>query len=287
MTYLPILLTASISTRGMVGACFTDEERYGMYLMTLHHYISEFFIKTKDRINTVKLVFAENSGWDLTQLKNELADAYSLEMVEKNIEFISLAPELFDISYGKGYNELLMINLAVESSLFIKNSGAFFKVTGRYPIYNLEYFHKTALNAFNRHFNFYCDVKDHNLYRLLGLNWNSHSFEARLWAAKTDFYKRVVAPEYVNCFDYDGRFVESVLFDKLNKLTNKFKLLNTSDIIGGGRIIVRFRREPSFGGIEGSNSSSLSFSKDQQSFKGQIKRFIGNLFRIFLPCIKF
>jgi len=219
----------------MVGACFSDEERYEMYLMTLHYYIREFFIrKQKNKyIDTVKLVFSDNSGWDLTQLKNDLTDSYSLEVVEKNIEFISLAPELFDISKGKGYNELLMINLAVASSKFIKNSDAFFKVTGRYPIYNLGYFHKTALNAFNRQFDFYCDVKDHNLYKLLGLNWNSHSFEARLWAAKTDFYKRYIAPEYVNCNDYDGRFVESVLFDKLNRLTGGFKSLNINDIWGG------------------------------------------------------
>lgn len=40
MEFLPILMTASVSTHGMKGACFSDEERYAMYLNSLTHYIS-------------------------------------------------------------------------------------------------------------------------------------------------------------------------------------------------------------------------------------------------------
>lgn len=35
MNKLPLLMTASVSTRGMIGACFTDEEREKMYCETL------------------------------------------------------------------------------------------------------------------------------------------------------------------------------------------------------------------------------------------------------------
>ncbi|MCM1291733.1 MAG: hypothetical protein NC207_07370 [Bacteroides sp.] len=285
MKFLPILMTASISTRGMVGACFSDEERYRMYLGTLHYYINEFFIDK--HMEEVRLVFVDNSGWDLSQLKGNLADSYGLETVSENVEFLSLEPEWFDVSKGKGYNELLMINIAVERSRFIGRAGAFFKVTGRYPIYNLGYFHTQAFKAMKEGVSFYCDIKDHNLYKYLGLNWNSHSFEARLWGSKVDFYKQFIAPEYMNCYDYDGRFVESVLFNKFHKPTNGFKFLYINNITGGGKISVRFGREPSFGGLEGSDSNSASFSKDQQSLKGKAKRFIGNCFRIFLPFIKF
>ena len=40
MEFLPILMTASVSTHGMKGACFSDEERYAMYPSTLIRYIS-------------------------------------------------------------------------------------------------------------------------------------------------------------------------------------------------------------------------------------------------------
>lgn len=117
MEILPILMTASVSTRGMKGACFSDEERYKMYLETLRHYISQFFINSPK--GNVKLVFADNSGWDLQTFHDDLSKQFESEIINSNIEFISLPPELFDITKGKGYNELLMINLAIDKSVFI------------------------------------------------------------------------------------------------------------------------------------------------------------------------
>lgn len=279
MEFLPILMTASVSTRGMKGACFSDEERYKMYLETLRHYISRFLINSPE--GNVKFVFADNSGWDLQTFHDDLTKQFESEIINSNIEFISLPPELFDITKGKGYNELLMINLAVGKSAFIKDAGAFFKVTGRYPIYNLNRFHKAAIKAFDKGYDFFCDVKSHDLYRKLGLNWNSHSFEARLWGSKTDFYVNNIGGKYSECFDYDGRFVECVLYDKLAQMTDRFKHCKESGIS------VRFSREASFGGVEGSDSSAASFSKNQQSFKSRIKILIGNFFRIFTPWFKF
>lgn len=244
MKYLPILMTASVSTRGMKGACFSDEERYGMYLGALRYYVDKFFIKP-GAVNDIKIVFADNSGWDLMSFRDDLVTLFGPEAVDSHIEFISLSPELFDITQGKGYNELLMINHAVDKSEFIKEAGVFFKVTGRYPIYNLERFHKASARVFEKGDQFYCDIKDHNLYRRLGLSWNSHSFEARLWGSTVDFYNRNIRKEYLNCYDYDGRHVECVLHDKLSKLTDGFKNCKKAGIS------VRFSREARFGGVEG------------------------------------
>lgn len=279
MEILPILMTASVSTRGMKGACFSDEERYKMYLETLRHYISQFFINSPK--GNVKLVFADNSGWDLQTFHDDLSKQFESEIINSNIEFISLPPELFDITKGKGYNELLMINLAIDKSVFINEMGAFFKVTGRYPILNLQRFVSTAIKAFDNGFSFYCDVKCHDLYRRLGLNWNSHTFEARLWGSTVEFYKKNIQSLYINCYDYDGRFVECILHDELCRMTDGFKHNKEAGMI------VRFSREARFGGVEGSMSSAASFSKDQQSIKSRVKIVIGNFFRIFTPWFKF
>lgn len=61
---LPVLLTASVSTRGMKGALFSDEEREQMYISTLAFYIN--------KMQGVKLIFAENSGWNLNVFKQKL-----------------------------------------------------------------------------------------------------------------------------------------------------------------------------------------------------------------------
>ena len=47
MNKLPLLMTASVSTRGMVGACFTDEEREKMYRESLMIY-EKMLIGCKD-----------------------------------------------------------------------------------------------------------------------------------------------------------------------------------------------------------------------------------------------
>lgn len=266
-SYVPLLMTASVSTRGMKGACFSDEEREQMYVEALSFYIRELLRED----NQQTIVFAENSGWPLEALRKKLPD-YPLN----RIEFISLNPKDFDISQGKGYNEMLMINQVVAQSQCIQQVGSFFKVTGRYPIYNIVYFLRQA----NHHLHdkncaLYCDTKDHKLYDWLHLGWNGHSFECRLFGAKKDWYLTHMAPAYVLCNDYNGNCMESVIFSLLTTYR------------GGQNVITRFRREPHFGGLEGSNVSAFIFSKQQDSWKGKLKRLVGNAIRILMPWFKF
>lgn len=278
-------MTASVSTRGMKGACFSDKERYDMYLLALSFYINEFFIRSKEG-HPVKLVFADNSGWDLSQLKIDLCRQFDNDSVLKNVEFISISPDLFDITKGKGYNELLLINYTISRSKFIKSSRCFFKVTGRYPIYNLRRFINECQKEFESGNIFYCDIKHHSLYRILGLNWNSHSFEARLFGSTVDFYRNNIGDLYKYCNDYEGRYVENIIYSALCELTHNFNSTKALHNLSEG-VKFRFLREPRFGGIEGSNSSAASFSKDQQSIKSKLKILVGNFFRIFVPWFKF
>lgn len=125
---IPILLTASVDTHGMKGAKFSAIEREKMYVDTLNYYIKDF----SRRKENFTLVFGENSGWDPKSIKDKLVDAPNV-----NLEYITLSPNLFDISKGKSYNEMLLIDKVIESSSYIKKAGAFFKVTGRFPILNL------------------------------------------------------------------------------------------------------------------------------------------------------
>lgn len=206
---LPILMTASVSTRGMKGACFTDEERERMYVQALTFYIKNILNNYSEQ----KIVFAENSGWDLRRLTSQLP-----EYDKRQIEYISLSPELFDISKGKGYNELLLINETLKRSECIRQCGAFCKVTGRYPIYNLSHFVECASqHIYNKGYDMYCDIKDHKLYDWLRLGWNGHSFDCRLFGVTTDYYVKNIATKYAECDDYDGRLLEDVMFTIVKK----------------------------------------------------------------------
>lgn len=257
---IPLLMTASISTNGMKGACFSDDERAEMYKEAFLFYVKTFLTDNYKRI-----VFVENSGYYLNRFIDSLGNFQKISQVE----FISLPFDEFDVSRGKGYNEAKLIDLACNKSNFIGESGDFFKVTGRYPIYNINFFWNAAIKRFNKGAELYCDIKDHKLYDWLRLGWNGHSFDCRIFACTVDFWKEVIMPDLELLDDYNSLLLEDLMFRNCrNVKRNKY---------------LRFRREPHFGGLEGSSSETVSFSKNQDSSKAKFKRLMGNSIRIFTP----
>ena len=269
MNKLPILMTASVSTRGMVGADFADEDREKMYLETIGFYVEELLSKDLSR----KIVFAENSGWNMGYFKSKIKN-----LPAGRVEFLSLDPKSFDISKGKGYNELILINQAIERSCVLREAGAFMKVTGRYPVYNLHYFLQNAeWFIFERGGKFYGDIKDHSMYDLLFPNntskWNGHAAYTVLFASTTKFYQEELGPLYDLCNDYKGRWVECVWYDALAKYRRE----------KDSGVSLRFKREPVCGGLQGSSAQTIAFSKDNLSFKSRLMRLVGNCIRICMP----
>ena len=79
------------------------------------------------------LVFAENSGWDLSRFKAIVPAAMS-----GKIEFLSIPTNDFIQERGKSYNEMLLINKVLDTSIILSHGDpVFLKVTGRYGIINI------------------------------------------------------------------------------------------------------------------------------------------------------
>lgn len=269
MDYLPMLMTASISTRGIKGACFTDDERLNMYVETLNFYCcNDLFSKRYYR--NVAIVFAENSGFDLEVFKSLIWNLNGIK-----IEYISVDPSIFDISRGKGYNELLLIGEAVKRSFYIKRSSGFFKVTGRYPVYNIGYFLGKATDMISAGgYSMYCDIKGHRLYDILRLGWEAHVADVRLFGVRTDFFSEKILCRNDELNDYTGGLFEKLVFDVVKNELKK---------PGGHKIVCRYNKEPRLGALEGSNVNAVSFSKNRDGAKGRLKRFGGNSVRLLFP----
>ena len=265
---LPILMTASVSTRGMKGACFAPEEREYMYINTMCFYRDEILRKDQER----RIVFVENSGWNL---KNIIS---CVDGFHDQVEFISLPPEDFEISKGKGYNEILMINAALEKSRFIKEAGVFLKVTGRYPFYNIRFFIDSAETFFmDSGGQFYGNMKDHCLYDALFPGkrdkWNGHAAGTSLFATTIGFYKDVLAASYAQCDDSAGRFVECVWYDILVPYRHA----------NDGRVSLRFRKAPVCGGVQGSQRQSFMARSRNDGFRSRVFRGVDSFLRTFAP----
>jgi hypothetical protein len=267
---LPVLMTASVDTRGMAGALYAAQDREKMYVETIRYYLS-----TICRDPRQKIVFCDNSGWDLNSVRGKVGDAGDV------IEYLSLDPNDFDITKDKSYNEMILMRQASERSNFIREAGGFFKVTGRYPIYNLGLFVKRASKAiFKDGKVWYCDHKDHPLYKWFGLNWCSKYYEARLYGVTSDFFRESLFPLMLqkNPQDY-SRGVYSIELSFLRALETTPK----------ESVVDRFPREPHIGGVAGhqNKAKSWTWSENHDSPLEKAKRFVGNCIRIFIPWLKF
>ena len=265
---MPILLTASVSTRGMKGADFSDAEREQMYLAALECYLKDLSIGNP-------IVFGENSGWNLEDFKNKLIA--KVGDAANKVEFISVDPSISDQSRGKGYNEILLMNDVISRSSVIKESGCFMKATGRYPIYNIGYYLANAENYFAQGGQYYGDIKDHRVFDFLFPNntkkWNGHAAYTVIFATTLQFYNQLLRESYKDCNDYTDDWIENVWYRILSKYRGK----------KDSGVILRFNREPICGGMQGSSVETIAFSKSNMSAKAKLARLVGNCIRIFTP----
>lgn len=128
---LPILLmTAAIDPRGC--GMYSPKEREKQYRHSLAYICRR--LKTSGDLFS-KVVFFDNSGWDLSALKQSIP-----ESLRSHFVFLSFSPSDFDPSRGKSYNEMLAIDKIMSMTESFSNSRdpLFLKVTGRFPVLNIR-----------------------------------------------------------------------------------------------------------------------------------------------------
>ena len=264
---IPLLLTASIDTRGMKGAMFTAEDREKMYVDTLNFYIRRF----EERGIQGQIVFAENSGWKKDFVLQKLIKSKLVK-----IEYIALGIDGFMQEKGKSYNELLMMDRAIAQSRLIQAAKSFFKLTGRFPILNaLDLIEEAEQwGRKNGGLRFYGDCKDHKVFDWLGMNINGHVGESRYYAVSTDFWDQHFRGCYVEMNDYDGRIVENLILDVIRKTKHE------------QGVHCRYRTQARFTGSGGhtlGNGSTFFHSTDNDSLVVKTKLGIRQMIRWVLP----
>ena len=258
---LAILLTATIKVQ-VVGGNFTMNERANMYTSTLRFYATTFGKK-------YPIIFLENSDYDLSELKKEFND-------KLDIEWIQLRPSEnlpFNPNKGKSYNEYLMIKEGIIRSQKLKQCTHFLKITGRYAMVNIitiiKEIEKRAKNKV-----FMGDIKDTNLYKLIGSKTYGHWGDSRFWVAQIEYYKDYLLNCYLEMNDCeDGKWAEHYLLRMARK--------NKKD----NRFIFRFQHQVLFNGITGMKTSAeLATGKFRQdSFGMRVKSQIRYILRILFP----
>lgn len=258
---LAILLTATVKA-SVVGGNFTVEERAQMYASTFQFYANVFGKK-------YPIIFLENSDYDLSDFKKEFDNQLDIEWIQlRSTEKIPFNPQK-----GKSFNEYLMIKEGMLRSKKLNACTHFLKITGRYAMVNIltmikEIEHRAENKVFMG------DIKDTNLYEMIGSKNYGHWGDSRYWVAQVKWYKENMLDCYLEMNDCeDGKWAEHYLL----RMARKCKKDN--------RFIFRFRHQVLFNGITGMRTSAeLATGKYRQdSLKIRIKCKIRHVLRVLFP----
>lgn len=215
-----ILMSATITpSKDMPGSTRMDPGvRMNDYMEALKYYESV----APDIVD--RIVFLENSGTDLTPLKNALQ-----RKSYKNVEFISVSSD-YPPAKGKGFGEFKMLDEGLLASDVIRPDDHVWKVTGRLKILNIEQLIRSAPTAFD----VYCDLRD---VPMIGESLGGNLWmELRTFAFRREAYDRFFRNEYSTSFVLEKKFFQ----------TMKDALENPD-----AQIVPRFRVQPIIDGYSG------------------------------------
>lgn len=134
----------------------------------------DFYCRTLTEGTITQLIFAENSGSDISRLR-DLAEKHD---VARKTEFICHPGLDYPPEYGRGYGEFMLIDKVMKSSSFIQNLQThenIWKVTGRYILRNISGIITTRPPAAD----FYCHCRNIPMpwIDLFVLCWNKKAYD--------------------------------------------------------------------------------------------------------------
>lgn len=183
MTDRVLLLTASIDTKGRAMTLRSDP------LLRLDDYKTAL-LKWLAEPGLEKIVFCENSGYDLESLKNL---SVSHNRLGKEIEFISFHGQSFPPDLGKGYGEMRILAHACQASRLITDTCMVVKATGRYYVENIS----ALLGGMDGGADIVCN-----------LTRNLSYADSRLFFARKAFFERYLLPMQEMINDSQGLYFE-------------------------------------------------------------------------------
>jgi hypothetical protein len=184
-----ILLTSTIKVRNDVPILnrSNTNTRLSDYQQSLAQWM--------DEKNTPKLVFCENSGYDLSSLEKNCREN---NPHQKEIEFISFVNNNYPIEFGKGYGEMNIIEYALKNSRLIHPDSLVIKITGRLYIAGIGDIIKRMRKK--QIADCYCNMRGN-------LNWA----QSYIFCATVSFIKEYLLPRKHLINDQNEVYFEHVL----------------------------------------------------------------------------
>ena len=191
-----ILLTACVDPKGMPFLKRNNP------LIREEDYIKSLLFWKQEKY---KIVFCENSGWNLSKIKETIKE-------NKQIEYLQYISNPDETDLGKGFGEMQLIKYAFENSSFINEADIIIKVTGRYIIKNIKRiinYHKTTFNRID----LVCNL-------IQSMTWA----DSRIFMAKKFFFTDYLFGMHHEINDQNNVYFEHVLARAIHKAMADGKL---------------------------------------------------------------
>jgi hypothetical protein len=217
----------------------------------------KFYLRSFPQLR--KVVFADNSGWSLDNVR----DAVSRDAAPGTaLEFVSFQANDFPGVYAKGYGEALLIDRALGQSTLLATTPYFAKMTGRHCLRNLtDIVEKTTPG-----FDLLCDLRDHGIYEMIGSSRCGRHFDTRFFVASRALYDRHFRKAYES-HRSGGYSIEGEFY----RITKRIE--------HSERVVCRFPVEPIYSGLSG-------HGKSYDSLPERSKRLVRSLTRRAMPGLR-
>ena len=222
---LLIFLTACINPENMAFTALLDmDRRKKHYIDALNFYIEK---------TNLKILFVENSGINLSNI-------FQKEIKSGRLEILTFNGNNHKKSLGKGVGEMVILEHAIEKSIFFKKSDFIFKITGRYRILNINQFIKQYF-------------KNNSVDLLVNMQPKLCRADARLFGSNKAFYNTLV--KYKNTIDDTNKvYFEHVLYKAVYET-----VLSTLPNLGQSKFAI-FHNIPRYSGVKGTDKLSYNDS---------------------------
>jgi hypothetical protein len=223
-----LLLTATIKPpAGVPELQRTDpSERMNDYVRALR-----FYCNIHDTIIS-RIVFIENSGFDLSPLADVVSSAHATHRVE----FLSFDGLDHPPRYGRGYGEFKLLDYAMENSKTLAATGTatmLWKVTGRYRVLNIARIIRSAPSNCE----LYCDMR----------TWPLPWVDLRIFGCTKEGYESLLKGIYLQLRE-----------DVINMAPEQHLHPIIQELAKSHRLVSRLRTEPFVDGVRGKDAKNYA-----------------------------
>jgi hypothetical protein len=205
-----LIITATIDPNSVLVTHNDVKQRRDEYLKALNYYLAHY---------DGTVFFIENSSYKIDE------DLMFQEILKHTRLRVIKYPLSQEFAKGKGYQEFEMIDQTVK--MIASDYDEFIKLTGRYLVTNFDQLKKQKCKGV---------VMDRHLKTKVAIT----SF----YKCNINFYLKYLSNGFKEADDSNGVFIEHIIYQKLNKISNKQVSI--------------FNSNPIFKGVSGSYGGSLN-----------------------------